>query len=157
MGRMRRTRRGSGGTGGRSGKRAAIGATLAGIAAVGCTTIEIAAYRSDCYLVTAAAVELDCDDDTWSFSGLCVTKRHGACPDISRFVFEAGIDRNDNGQLDDGEEILSVDDMHPGERACVGAASGETGGGKHDLVYHYEVYVEGQAEPVVSKSEAASA
>jgi len=126
---------------------------LVAVALVACSSIEIARYKSGCIEVTGGKISIDCDEGTWSFGGLCARVLHDACPDMTRFVFEAGIDANDNGQLDDGEAIVVVDDGEPGNEACVAAASGSTGDAKHDFIYHYEVYVEGSDTPVVSKTE----
>jgi hypothetical protein len=135
------------------GCRAGGTAIFLALALGACASMEIGRYKSDCIEVTAGQIEIDCDNETWSFSGLCARKRHSACPDLTRFVFEAGVDSNDNGQLDAGEATISVDHMGPGDEICTGAASGSTDGEKHEVLYHYEVYVEGQDKPVVSKTE----
>lgn len=117
-----------------------------------CASIEIAMYKGSCVEVTGGEIDINCDDGTWSFAGLCARVLHPACPDMNRFVFEAGVDSNDNGQLDDREGIINIDDHNPGDEACVAASSGSFGDGNHNFIYHYEVYVEGQDTPVASNS-----
>jgi hypothetical protein len=136
------------------GRRARLPAAALVLALAGCASMEAGSYRSDCISVTSGEIQIDCEGGTWSFGGVCARVRHSACPDIKRFVFQAGVDTNGNGTLEAGEKIIDVDDSTGGDDFCAGAADGSFAGRAGEkLIVHFEVYVKGQDTPAVSKTD----
>jgi len=120
----------------------------------GCAT-TVGAYSSGCYEVGAIELDIDAASGQWSVSAFCIHRLNDACPALKDFKFEAGVDANGDGTLQDSEKIVNVNDPNPtGNTVCAGAASGNIGAGNKGkkVLWNYSCKKGDEATPFISKS-----
>lgn len=131
----------------------ALLAPLALGAATACVTTEEIYARNNCYEMTSAEIEIDCENSSWSVSGFCVRVLHPACAEISYASIRIGADSNENGKLDPGEEQTTISLPGPSDTVCSGHLSGNVSQAGVPMIVEVKVYVEGEDGPIYSDTD----
>jgi len=132
-----------------------VGTALAAVLVSCVATIDGGVYMSKCLELILGGMTMNTDTGGWSFSGAefsAIDKKD--CPaKFDRVEFEAGVDSNNDGELQANERLIYVNDTSPGDHVVVGATTGTYGGPNGKVIVKYNVYYGGNPNPAVSKTE----
>ena len=122
--------------------------TLAIVSLVACVTADNNTYEHGSLNIHEGAINVSCQNGRAHFSGLSI---HSDDAPITRFVLQAGIDANGNGELDPDEITREID--NPSATNHVSVTQFEIGVAQEgqSALIHFEVY-QGGERPVYSNT-----